>query len=478
MLIFDRTLRALALGTLLLGASIAHAAGSVMFASGASTGEKPQSKLWYHDGSYWCILRGPSGLAFYEKVGTAWVRGTFTGAVLQSSGNADVKWSGTTLSVLVYAGTSKLYEYTYNTTLRIWVPAVGFPVTVPNPSGSETMVLERDSSGRQWTAVEGGSKINVYYSTSADHRTWSQTPVVLQSGVNADDICSVVAFGGNKIGVFWSDQNRDEFGFRVHNDSDAPTSWSAEESVYAGSGHADDHINLAFDSLGRVYAITKDAHDRMALHRRGVNGGWTTKTSVSGGSSTRGIVMVAEQDAKVYILYTRWGVSPNPIQYRVADINTLTFGGETTFITSGSSMNNVTGMKQILPAGSLIAAAANSSQSLFNSFGNPPPRSVTKVAPDGADTVQRPSITAAPNPFNPSTTITFRIPDASWTRLAVYDVHGWQIAIPATGMLTGGEHTARWDGRDVEGRTVASGIYYLELRAGATVLRHKVVLAK
>jgi len=348
-------------------------AGFDMFAtSAASTGEKPQSKIWYHDGSYWAVLKGPSGVAIYEKQGATWVRGTFTNAVLTSGGNADVKWTGANLYVLVYASTSRVFEFTYNSPARSWVLTSGFPVTVPNPSGSETMVLESDSSGRLWTAVEGGGNVNVYYSTSADRKTWTTTPVVLQTGINADDICSIVAFGGNKVGVFWSDQNRDQFGFRIHSDGDVPTAWAAMELADSGSGHADDHINLAYDSTGRVFAITKDDSDRMRVHRRNTNGSWTTVTDVVGASGTRGVIMVSESDAKLYILYTRWGVTPERIEYRVANINTMAFGGTVQFITSSADMNNVTDMKQILPPGSLCAVAENSSRCLYNSFGNPP----------------------------------------------------------------------------------------------------------
>ena len=61
---------------------MALAAGFEMFSTVSfSTGEKPQSKLWYHDGSYWAVLRGPDGVAIYEKVGSSWVRGTFLDAV-------------------------------------------------------------------------------------------------------------------------------------------------------------------------------------------------------------------------------------------------------------------------------------------------------------------------------------------------------------------------------------------------------------
>ena len=353
----------------------ALAAGFVMFPTvPASTGEKPQSKLWYHDGSYWAVLQGPSGVAFYEKVGSAWQRGTFANAVIQSAGNADVKWNGTNLFVLVYTLTTpRLYKYTYAAATRAWVLETGFPVTLPNPTDSETMVLDQDSSGRLWATAEGGGNVNVYYSTSADQRTWSSTPVVLRSGLLADDISAVVAFGGNKIGVFWSDQVRWEFGFRVHNDGDPPTTWGAVEVVVSGGGISDDHVNLAADSQGRVYAITKDATDRMRVHRRATTGAWTTKTDVLGGTGTRGIIQVAEQDAKVYILYTRWGVTPFRIEYRVADLEALTFGGETIFISDAADMNNVSGMKQPLPKGSLIAVAENSSSAFWNGFGSPPP---------------------------------------------------------------------------------------------------------
>ncbi len=184
------------LSILALGTGPAAAVGSQMFATvPASTGEKPQSKLWYHDGSYWAILQGPSGVAFYEKVASTWQLKTFANAILASTGNADVKWNGTNLFVLNYANPPRLFKYSYNPATRAWVLIAGFPVTVPNPTNSETMVLEQDSTGRLWTTAEGGGNINVYYSTSADHLTWTTTPVVLQTGVNADDICSIVAFG-------------------------------------------------------------------------------------------------------------------------------------------------------------------------------------------------------------------------------------------------------------------------------------------
>ena len=91
------------------------------------------------------------------------------------------------------------------------------------------------------------------------------------------------------------------------------------------------------------------------------------------GRGTRGIIQVSEADARVYILYTRWDIVPERIEYRWAHIDTLTFGNETNFISSPiHHMNNVTGMKQPLPPGSLVALAEGGNQCWYNSFGSPP----------------------------------------------------------------------------------------------------------
>jgi hypothetical protein len=345
---------------------------SANLSSGTVTGEKPQSKLWYHDGSWWAILHGPNGVAFYEKLGDVWYRGAFMDAVLASSGEADVKWDGQRLMVLVYATTSQYFEYTYDASLRVWNLVPGFPVAVPRPSGSETMVMETDSAGRAWITAEGNNAVNVYYTTSADRRTWSKNPVVLRTGLAADDICSIIAFGGDKIGVFWSDQNRDEFGFRIHRDGDAPTDWQAQEVANAGPGYADDHIHLTADSHGRVYAITKDDFDRMTVVRREVDGSWTRRQDVTGGIGTRGIIMISEADAKAYILWTNWTTSPDRITYRAADLESLDFQGPSVLLMSqSSSLNNVTGTKQVLPGGCLLAVAEGASKVWSNGWGTP-----------------------------------------------------------------------------------------------------------
>ncbi|UCE01745.1 MAG: hypothetical protein JSW67_10770 [Candidatus Latescibacterota bacterium] len=350
----------------MLGAQPARAAGYAMF-DGVRTGEKPQSKLFHHDGSWWTAVHGPSGIGIYEKQGNLWQLTTLLGG----SGKTDVKISGNDLFVLAFSSDPELYKLAWDAVQRDWDLLPGFPVSVPQIQGAEALVLEQDSTGRLWYVGEGESLIQAYHSL-ASHLEWSNTPIILRTGVNEDDIASVVAFGGDKIGVFWSDQVRDEFGFRVHHDGDPLTQWDSAEVVSSGFRLADDHVNLAFDSNGRVYAVTKDDSDRVSVHRRTPGGTWSTAFDVLGGPANHPSVMVSEADGLVYVLYTDWNGAPLRISYCVSSMGSLVFGEPTTLISSAvSDVDDVSGTKQLLPAGNLIAIARGGGKTWWNGFGDP-----------------------------------------------------------------------------------------------------------
>lgn len=78
-------------------------------------------------------------------------------------------------------------------------------------------------------------------------------------------------------------------------------------------------------------------------------------------------------------------------------------------------------------------------------------------------------LAAAPNPFNPRTTVRFSLAGAGEATLAVHDAAGRLVAVLASGHQEAGSHEARWDGRDREGRAVASGTYFARLRSGDDV---------
>lgn len=70
---------------------------------------------------------------------------------------------------------------------------------------------------------------------------------------------------------------------------------------------------------------------------------------------------------------------------------------------------------------------------------------------------------AVPNPFNPSTTLSFELPSSGQARLSVFDVSGRLIRTLVDGSLPPGKHEVVWDGRDASGRDVGSGTYLGQL---------------
>jgi len=83
-----------------------------------------------------------------------------------------------------------------------------------------------------------------------------------------------------------------------------------------------------------------------------------------------------------------------------------------------------------------------------------------------------------PNPFNPSTTIEYYLPERAEVSLDVYDVGGRHIVRLANGMRESGLHTIAWNGLDGNGRAVAGGVYFYSLRAGKRVLTRKMILLR
>lgn len=84
-----------------------------------------------------------------------------------------------------------------------------------------------------------------------------------------------------------------------------------------------------------------------------------------------------------------------------------------------------------------------------------------------------------PNPFNPVTTIAFTVPSgADRVSLAVYNVNGRLVRTLVDGAMASGPHSVVWDGRDSEGRSMSSGVYFAKLAAGDDVSSVKMTLLK
>ena len=85
---------------------------------------------------------------------------------------------------------------------------------------------------------------------------------------------------------------------------------------------------------------------------------------------------------------------------------------------------------------------------------------------------------ASPNPFSDGMHASFALGEMMAVELVVFDLQGRLVARLKDGVLAAGEYTASWDGKDVRGRRLASGIYFLRLEADNQVLTRKVVLLR
>jgi FlgD Ig-like domain len=103
---------------------------------------------------------------------------------------------------------------------------------------------------------------------------------------------------------------------------------------------------------------------------------------------------------------------------------------------------------------------------------------------DGASSVGgMPSVarlySAAPNPFNPQTTIRFDIPEERQVHLRIFDLSGRVVRNLLSGELyPAGSHAIEWNGKDLQGRQVASGAYFYQIKANGFVETKRMLLVK
>ena len=83
------------------------------------------------------------------------------------------------------------------------------------------------------------------------------------------------------------------------------------------------------------------------------------------------------------------------------------------------------------------------------------------------------TLSSFPNPFNPSTTLSFTLPKSGNVRLAVYDILGREVKVLQEGIVEAGEHAVTFDGSHL-----SSGIYFARLESSGNVKTQKLLLLK
>ncbi|MDH4071308.1 MAG: T9SS type A sorting domain-containing protein, partial [Ignavibacteria bacterium] len=83
-----------------------------------------------------------------------------------------------------------------------------------------------------------------------------------------------------------------------------------------------------------------------------------------------------------------------------------------------------------------------------------------------------------PNPFNPSTTIKYQLPEAGHVELIVYSLLGDEVTRLVSEEMEAGYHESVWNGKNSSGVPVTSGVYLYRFRAGDYLMVRKMLLLK
>ena len=108
----------------------------------------------------------------------------------------------------------------------------------------------------------------------------------------------------------------------------------------------------------------------------------------------------------------------------------------------------------------------------------PPQCPVSVTAAPETPRLGGPGLLVAPNPFNPSTRLSFDLLRAARVDLRILDLRGRLVATLHDGPLPAGGHHVDWHGRDDAGRPAPSGVYHARLTAAGATVSRKVSLVK
>jgi len=86
----------------------------------------------------------------------------------------------------------------------------------------------------------------------------------------------------------------------------------------------------------------------------------------------------------------------------------------------------------------------------------------------------------SPNPFNPNTIISFELTteNSEKTELAVYNLKGQKVKQLVNEKLATGSHSYVWNGKDINNKSVASGVYFYKLQIDGKQKTKKMLLLK
>lgn len=101
-------------------------------------------------------------------------------------------------------------------------------------------------------------------------------------------------------------------------------------------------------------------------------------------------------------------------------------------------------------------------------------REGSSIVPDP----EKVSLNNYPNPFNPSTTIAYSLPNDGLIELRIFNVRGQLVKTLVDGEQLAGSYEMVWNGRDNNKKSVSSGIYFYKLSTKDKTIMKKMLMLK
>jgi hypothetical protein len=87
-------------------------------------------------------------------------------------------------------------------------------------------------------------------------------------------------------------------------------------------------------------------------------------------------------------------------------------------------------------------------------------------------------LSAYPNPFNPSSVISYSLPKTGFADLALYNIKGQLVKTLLSEIAPAGSHTIRFNALDNDGKNIASGVYLMRLKHPNGTITKKITVLK
>jgi hypothetical protein len=339
----------------------------------AATRDKAQSKLWYHDGSWWATMIEPytAEVHIFELRDGSWAdTGVFVDA--RSESNADVFWTGQTLYIASRTSTGELLLQRYSYAAgRVWTSLSGSPELIAR-GGGQSLTIAVDGQDRVWAGwVADG---HVWLSHSEPGGTAFSRAISPPNGENVqeDDAVAMTDFSG-RIGALWSNQAEDAFFWASRSDGSAVDQWDESVTAAKGVNIADGHINFAVSPDGEVFAAVKTSlgdngeplnSALIEVLRRDTSGDWTKSTAATVGNQMTRAQLVITADGRHLVLIATSPQTGGALYYKIAQTSDGRFApgkGSTALAWEGASINDATTTRAAFdPAVPLVVLASDS----------------------------------------------------------------------------------------------------------------------